>query len=65
LISVKFKRFTDSAEARADWHGTVLLCGTWMDAGGLTDAELTDGVRHSTMDDLVTATAAADKMLAF
>jgi uncharacterized protein involved in oxidation of intracellular sulfur len=64
LISVKFMRFTDPPKRVLIGDGTVLLCGTWMDARGLTDAELADGVRHSTMDDLATATAAADKVLA-
>jgi uncharacterized protein involved in oxidation of intracellular sulfur len=43
----------------------VLLCGTCMDARGLTDAELIVGVRRSTMDELAEATATADKLLVF
>ena len=43
----------------------ILLCGTCMDARGLTDAELVDGARRSTMDELATVTAAADKLLVF
>jgi len=46
-------------------RGTVLLCGTCMDARGLTDAELTAGPRRSTMDELAAATIAADKVLVF
>jgi uncharacterized protein involved in oxidation of intracellular sulfur len=43
----------------------VLLCGTCMDTRGLTDAELINGVRRSTMDELAKATSTADKMLVF
>ena len=45
--------------------GLVLLCGTCMDARGLTDAELTEGARRSTMDELAGATVEADKVLVF
>jgi uncharacterized protein involved in oxidation of intracellular sulfur len=45
--------------------GQVLLCGTCMDARGLTEAEMTAGARRSTMDELVAATRAADKVLVF
>ena len=43
----------------------VLLCGICMDARGLTDAELVEGARRSTMDELAEATATADKLLVF
>ena len=46
-------------------NGEVLLCGTCMDARGLSEAETTDGVRRSTMDDLAAATIAADRVLVF
>ena len=46
-------------------QGRVLLCGTCMDARGLTDAELMEGARRSTMDELAAATLAADKVLVF
>jgi len=46
-------------------RGNVLLCGTCMDARGLTDAELTAGARRSTMDELAAATLAADKVIVF
>jgi uncharacterized protein involved in oxidation of intracellular sulfur len=36
-----------------------------MDARGMSDAELMDGVRRSTMDELGNATAEADKVLVF
>jgi len=45
--------------------GRVLLCGTCMDARGLTSAELMEGVSRSTMDELAAATVAADKVLVF
>ena len=45
--------------------GIVLLCGTCMEARGMSDAELLDGARRSTMDELATATADADKVLIF
>jgi len=45
--------------------GQVLLCGTCMDARGLTDAELMEGAHRSTMDDLALTTATADKVLVF
>ena len=43
--------------------GQVLLCGTCMDARGLTDAELMEGARRSTMEELAGETIAADKVL--
>ena len=45
--------------------GRVLLCGTCMDARGITDAEVMDGARRSTMDELAAETLAADKVLVF
>jgi uncharacterized protein involved in oxidation of intracellular sulfur len=45
--------------------GTVLLCGTCMDARGLTDSELLEGCRRSTLDELSEATLASDKVLVF
>ena len=45
--------------------GVVLLCGTCMDARGIGGAELMDGARRSTMDDLATATTEADKASVF
>jgi uncharacterized protein involved in oxidation of intracellular sulfur len=46
-------------------RGEVLLCGTCMDARGITEAELVPGARRSTMDELASATLAADKTLVF
>ncbi len=45
--------------------GHVLLCGTCMDARGLTDGELMEGARRSTMDELAAATLAADRVMVF
>jgi len=45
--------------------GGVLLCGTCMDARGLTDDGRPGGARRSTMDELAAATLAADKVLVF
>jgi uncharacterized protein involved in oxidation of intracellular sulfur len=45
--------------------GTVLLCGTCMDARGLTDAELLEGAQRSTLAELADRTLAADQVLVF
>lgn len=45
--------------------GSVKVCGTCMDARGLTDAELVAGARRSTLDELTALTLAADKVLVF
>ena len=45
--------------------GTVLLCGTCMDARGISDTELIESVHRSSMDELARATAEADRVLVF
>lgn len=45
--------------------GQVLLCGTCMDARGLAEADLVEGARRSTMDELASATLEADRVLVF
>ena len=45
--------------------GRVLICGTCMDARGLTIAAMMEGATRSTMDELAEATLAADKVLVF
>jgi uncharacterized protein involved in oxidation of intracellular sulfur len=45
--------------------GRVLLCGTCMDARGVGEAELMEGTRRGTMDELAAATIEADKVLVF
>ncbi len=43
--------------------GSILVCGTCMDARGLTEPELVEGARRSTMDELAKETITADKVL--
>jgi len=45
--------------------GTVKVCGTCMDARGITETELVTGAHRSTMDELTTLTSDADKVLVF
>ena len=45
--------------------GEVLLCGTCMDARGLTDEELAQGARRSTLAELAERTLAVDQVLVF
>lgn len=44
---------------------SVLVCGTCMGARGVTEDDLLEGARRSTMDELAQATAVADKVLVF
>jgi uncharacterized protein involved in oxidation of intracellular sulfur len=46
-------------------NGQVLLCGTCMDARGVTDDEIIEGAQRSTMDALSAHTLEADKVLVF
>lgn len=45
--------------------GRVLLCGTCMDARGMTEDEVMRGASRSTMEELAEATTSADKVLVF
>lgn len=45
--------------------GIVGVCGTCMDARGIVEAELTEGTRRSTLDELTAWTLEADKVLVF
>lgn len=45
--------------------GEVGVCGTCLDARGITDAELAEGCRRSTMDELTDLTQQADRVLVF
>lgn len=45
--------------------GTVLLCGTCMDARGLADDDIVEASRRSTMKELAETTLSADKVLVF
>ncbi len=46
-------------------QGRVLVCGTCMDARGLTQDDLIPGAQRSTLDELTRETLAADKVLVF
>ncbi|GMQ85768.1 MAG: DsrE/DsrF/TusD sulfur relay family protein [Acidimicrobiia bacterium] len=45
--------------------GVIGVCSTCMDARGITDEELADGCRRSTMDELTDWTLHADRVLVF
>jgi len=45
--------------------GKVLLCGTCMDARGLSESEILSGAERSTIDVLAQETTEADKVLVF
>jgi uncharacterized protein involved in oxidation of intracellular sulfur len=45
--------------------GEVGVCGTCMDARGITDPELVEGSHRSTMEQLTDWTQAADRVLVF
>ena len=45
--------------------GAVGVCGTCMDARGITDEELVDGCHRSTMDELTEWTLHTDRVLVF
>lgn len=45
--------------------GNVGVCGTCMDARGITDAELVEGCHRSTMEQLTDWTQQADRTLVF
>lgn len=50
---------------RVTTKGRVWLCGTCMDARGITEDEVVEGSERSTMDALAKATMEADKVLVF
>jgi uncharacterized protein involved in oxidation of intracellular sulfur len=43
----------------------ILLCGTCMEARGISDADILAGTRRSTMAELATMTVSAEKVLVF
>ncbi len=45
--------------------GSVLICGTCMDARGMIEGDVMDGARRSSMDELAASTMAADKVMIF
>jgi uncharacterized protein involved in oxidation of intracellular sulfur len=46
-------------------RGTVLLCGTCLDARGFGETEMMEGAKRSTMQELTELTLAADKVMVF
>ena len=46
-------------------NASVGVCGSCMDARGLTDADLIEGARRSSLDELTAWTVEADKVIAF
>lgn len=46
-------------------NGRILVCGTCMDARGLTQEDLIPGATRSSLDELTQETLAADKVLVF
>ncbi len=45
--------------------GTIGVCGSCMDARGMTDGDIIEGTHRSSMDELTEWTASADKVLVF
>ena len=56
---------TERMVMRVTHKGRVLLCGTCMDARGITEEETVAGSERSTMDALAEAIEQADKVLVF
>jgi uncharacterized protein involved in oxidation of intracellular sulfur len=52
-------------KAVARHGGEIGVCASCMDARGIADAELVEGTRRSSMDELAAWTAGADKVLVF
>ncbi len=52
-------------KALARRRGTVGVCGTCMDARGIKDAELLEGARRSSLDEMTEWTLWAEKVLVF
>jgi len=46
-------------------RGKVLLCGTCMDARGMTEEDMAEGCSRSTLDELTELTISSDKVLVF
>lgn len=49
----------------AQREASVGVCGTCMDARGITEAELVDGAKRSTLDELAEWTTWAEKVVVF
>ncbi|WP_150304216.1 DsrE/DsrF/TusD sulfur relay family protein [Pseudomonas saliphila] len=50
---------------RVALKGNVLLCGTCMDARGISEDEVIEDAQRSTMEELADVTIAADKIMVF
>lgn len=46
-------------------HGRIGVCGSCMDARGLSDDDLVEGTHRSSMEELTAWTESADKVLVF
>ena len=46
-------------------HGEIGICGTCMDARGITEAEIIEGTKRSTLEELTNWTIWADKVITF
>ena len=46
-------------------NSEIGVCGTCMDARGITEEELAEGTKRSTLDELTTWTVWADKVITF
>jgi uncharacterized protein involved in oxidation of intracellular sulfur len=46
-------------------HGRLGVCGSCLDARGITDTELVEGAHRSSMEELTTWTVESDKVLVF
>jgi len=56
---------TERMVKRVALKGRVLLCGTCMDARGISEEEIVKDAQRSTIDELADVTMAADKVLVF
>ena len=52
-------------QAISNTQGEIGVCGTCMDARGITSEELVEGTHRSTLDQLAQWTASADKVIVF
>ena len=62
-VKVRYKQTMLGAATRRG--APVGVCGTCMDARGVTDAELSEGTHRSSLDELTSWTVEADKVITF
>lgn len=60
-----YYNIADMLAMLAKHGGEIAVCGTCMDARGMTEVNLVEGARRGTMDMLGEWTLAADKVLTF